>query len=258
MAPECDDDGEVVAFGERPQVGPPGIRPSATADQQHRSLGACEDTAHRGNVAIRRWPPVDLHAWPGNSGRQFPQHVFRERHHHWTRPVRARHDHGPFDDRRDVVGRLDLDDPLGEVVEERAVLDLLEGLEAPVLEFDLADEEQHRRRVLTCGVDADRGVGGARATGHEADAGSARELAVGLGHVGRAALLSTADEAQAIGRVVQGVEHGEVALAGDPEGGVDPLGEQAVDEQLPAGPLHGCSHAAHPRTVLCRRGISER
>ncbi len=104
-------------------------------------------------------------------------------------------------------------------------------------EADLSDEEHHRRRSLSCRVNADRGVGGPRATGSEADAGPAGELAIGLGHVGRTALLTTGDEAQPIGNVVEGVQGCEVALARHPEGGVDALGEQAVDEHLPAGPL---------------------
>ena len=118
-----------------------------------------------------------------------------------------------------------------------------------MLEPDLADEEQHRRRILLRRVDADRGVRGAGAPRHEADPGPAGQLAVGLRHVGGTTLLAAHHEPQAVGDVVEGVENGEVALAGDAEGGVDALRQQAVDEQLPTGAFPCCLHAAHPRTA---------
>ena len=94
----------------------------------------------------------------------------------------------------------------------------------------------------------------ARAARDEADARPAGELAVGVGHVGGAA--SWRQVTKRIGRVVQGVEHGEVALAGHAEASVDAVDDELVDEDLSAGAAHvrrsGCSR----KTVgLCSFGL---
>ena len=75
------------------------------------------------------------------------------------------------------------------------------------------------------------GTGPAR---HEADAGPAAQLLfLRLGHEGRA-LLAAGDEADALTVLVEAVEHGEVALAGNAEDGVDALGDQCSTRRWPA------------------------
>ena len=71
----------------------------------------------------------------------------------------------------------------------------------------------------------------------EADARPAGELAVGVGHEGGAAFLAVDDQADAA-RVVQRVEHREVALAGNAERVVDAVDQQLVDENAAAGASH--------------------
>ena len=80
---------------------------------------------------------------------------------------------------------------------------------------------------------ADRGVGGAGTAGDEADAGLAGHLAVGLGHECRAPFLAVDHEADV--RVVQRIEHVQVAFAGDAEGGVDAVDVERIDQELAAG-----------------------
>src|SRR5438094_235859 len=82
---------------------------------------------------------------------------------------------------------------------------------------------------------------GARPAGDEADAGTARELPVGLRHVRRAALVAAHDEPD-VG-VVEGVEDREVALPRHAEGELGAVEDELVDEQLRAGAAHrvtGC------------------
>ena len=74
-------------------------------------------------------------------------------------------------------------------------------------------------------VQAGRGVGGARAARDEADAGPAGELAVGLRHHRRAALLAADGDGDR--RVVQRVEHGEIALARHAEDMLDAVRRRA-------------------------------
>jgi hypothetical protein len=104
----------------------------------------------------------------------------------------------------------------------------------------LADEQDHRRRVLERGVHADRGVRGARAAGDDRDPRPAGELSVGVGHVRRAGLVP-ADHVAEVG-VAQRVEHRQVALAGDAEEAVGAVDPELVDEDLAAAARHnGCS-----------------
>src|SRR3546814_15025853 len=78
---------------------------------------------------------------------------------------------------------------------------------------DLADEEDHRRRILEGDMDAGAGAGRARPARHEADAGPAGQLAIGLCHH-RCATFLAAEVIGALRLVVECVEHGEVALTG--------------------------------------------
>ena len=65
---------------------------------------------------------------------------------------------------RNAARIVDLGDPLGELPEHAAVVDLLECLAIENVTAGLADEEQDRRRILEGGVDADRGMRRAGAT----------------------------------------------------------------------------------------------
>ena len=97
------------------------------------------------------------------------------------------------------------------------------------------------------GMYADRRVRRTRPPGHQAHAGSAGELPPCLGHEGRAAFL-TAGHDPDVG-VVQRVEHGQVALAGDTERRGHAVGHEALDDDLPSGAfgLRLCGHVADPR-----------
>src|SRR3546814_17211576 len=89
---------------------------------------------------------------------------------------------------------------------------------------DLADEEDHRRRILEGDMDAGAGAGRARPARHEADAGPAGQLAIGIGH-NRCAPFLAAEVIGDLRRVVEGVEHGEGALTGHAENTADAFGD---------------------------------
>ena len=82
------------------------------------------------------------------------------------------------------------------------------------------------------GVHADGGIGRTGAARDEADAGLARQLAIGLGHERRAAFLAVDDEADV--RVVQRVQHVEIAFARHAEGGVHAVDLERIDQDLAA------------------------
>ena len=140
---------------------------------------------------------------------------------------------------RDVLGyslrAVDLRCPLRDVTVHLAVIDLLERLAVDHVGADLADQQDQRRGILRRRMDADGGVGRAGPARHEGDAGAAGELAVGLGHVRRAALLPADDERQPVGDVVERIEHGEVAFARHAERVRGALCKQAGDEDFAAG-----------------------
>ena len=69
--------------------------------------------------------------------------------------------------------------------------------------------------------------------------GPAGELAVRFGHVGDAAFLAANDEPQPVADVVERVQHGEIALAGDAECEVRALRDQVVDQNRTAGSFQG-------------------
>jgi hypothetical protein len=144
-----------------------------------------------------------------------------------------------------AVGVVDALHPLGHALgagaEEAVVLEFLEGLAIALVAGDVAHEQHHRRGVLIRGVHADRSVGRARAARDEAHAGAAFDLAGGFRHEGRAAFLPVDHEADLLAVLVEAVEHGEVALAGNAEGVGDALRHQALDDEV-TRQLRGCVH----------------
>ena len=185
------------------------------------------------------------------------EHVLREREHDGSRAPGGGDVEGARDELGDPVRIVDLLDPLRHRAEHVAVVDLLERLPAHHVAADLADQEDQRRRVLEGGVDAAGRVRRAGATRDHADAGTAGELAVGVGHVGRADLVTTRDEADR--RVVERVEHGQVALAGHAEGEVHPVDHELVDEEPAARPhvrARGARDKVAPETFRPRSGAA--
>ena len=163
----------------------------------------------------------------------------------------ARHEFGQ------IGGRFRLLHPLGEGPEHAPVIDLLEGLASGEGARNLADQEDHRRRVLKGRVHADRGVARPRSPGYQADARLAGELAVSLRHVGGAVLVAAGDEADGVAGVMEGVEHRQVALAGDAEGGVHAVQAQGIDDVFAAGAGFESSrhrHLSSPNSGRYRRG----
>ncbi len=157
-------------------------------------------------------------------------HVFRQRQHHRAGPSRHRGVEGVAHVLGHAVGAVDLRDPFRHLAVHAAVVDFLERLALDEIVADLADEQDQRRRILVRGVHADRGVGRAGAARDEADAGAAGQLAVGLRHVGGAAFLAADDELDFLARVVQRVEHREIALAGHAERDVHAMDLERIDE----------------------------
>ena len=111
--------------------------------------------------------------------------------------------------------------------------------------LDLADDREHRCRVLQRGVDPDRQVGRPDRARPEAGRRSAGQLSVGLGHERGRALVPGRDDADP--GVAERLEDAEEALAGD--------GERVAD----AGGAQGLGHEMTGRTglgrFLGRRGL---
>ena len=162
------------------------------------------------------------------------EHVLGEREHNRSGASGGRDVERAGDELGDPVGIVDLLHPLRHRAEHVAVVDLLERLAAHHLAADLPDQEDQRGRVLERGVDAAGGVRGAGAAGDHADPRPAGELAVCVGHVRGTDLVAARDEADR--RVVERVEHCQVALAGDAEGDVHPVDDELVDEEPAARP----------------------
>jgi hypothetical protein len=130
------------------------------------------------------------------------------------------------------------------------VVDLLEGFALHGVAGDLADEQDHRRRVLLGDVDPGAGVGGAGSPGGEADAGPPGELAIGLRHHGGPAFLAAYQEAQ-VGRIEKRIEHRQIAFARHAEGQVGAVNPQLVHQNPPATPhITVLRHCSNPHQLL--------
>ena len=101
---------------------------------------------------------------------------------------------GAADEFRDARRVVDLGRPFGDRREHAAIVDLLEGLALGLIAGHLSHEQDHRRRVLHGGVNADGGVTGAGAARDETDAGPPGQFAGGLRHIGGPALVPAGDQ----------------------------------------------------------------
>ena len=134
-----------------------------------------------------------------------------------------------------ALDAVDLRRPFGDAAVHPSIVDLLERFAIGGVAPDLADERDHRSRVLQrpCGCPPRRLS--RRDPRYERDARAAGELAIRLRHVRGAALLPADNEAQPVGDVHQRVEHGEIAFPGDAECVRRALRQQVGNEDFAAG-----------------------
>ena len=184
------------------------------------------------------------------------QHVFRKREHDRAGPAGGRDAVGAVDIFGDPPRILDPRGPFGDRAEEGREVDFLEAFAVAVAARDVADEQDHRGRILEGDVDACGRVGRAGAAGDEGDARPSGHLPVRVRHVGDAAFLA-ADDRVDLRRIVKRVEDGEEALARNGENAVAALDPELVDEDLAAGALgHGAplARGAHSVTPAAASG----
>ena len=96
---------------------------------------------------------------------------------------------------------------------------------------DLSDEQNHGCGILLGNMHAGAGIGGTGATGDETKARLTGHFAIGVRHHGGATFL-TADGEPEIRCIVQGVQHGKVALTRHTKSQVCALGAQCIYQNL--------------------------
>ena len=234
-----------------------GLRPAAAAKHHDRLLGRPQHLLQLRHVG-EAGPGLDHVGGKRVADRDaLHQHVFGQRDHHRAGPSvhrdvkRARDD---FGDARRVV---DLGRPFHHGAEHGAVVELLERLALAHLARDLTDEHDHRRGILLGDVQAGRAVGRAGAAGHERDARAAGQLAGGLGHHHRPALLAADGHGDVA--VMEGVERRQIALARHAEDVAHAVDQQLVDQHLAAAAqIVLAAHSLPPVNAAGHYGISAR
>ena len=214
---------------------PRGVRvPPRTSDDRHRRLGGGKqgrESVHHGGVGgLRR----ALDAGPVHCFGGLDEHVLGQGQHNRPRPSRHGHRIGSSDIFGDSCRIVDPRGPFGERREHRCEIDFLETFAVAHAPVDIADEQDHRLRVLHRDMDADRGIRRPRPARHKGYAGPSGQCPVCTGHMSDAALLP-ADYGLDFGRVVKRVENGKEALSGHGEDAVAALDDELVDKDAAAG-----------------------
>ena len=146
---------QIVRFGELGDVTAGGIAPPAAADQHHRALRRAEQAAHFGEVG-RTGMRMHRVIWAGDlGGGAVAQHVLGQGQHDRAGPAGGRDLKRLVDEFGDAFGHVDLRYPFGERAEHATEIDFLKCLAVDLMAGDLANQDDHRRRILKCGVDAD-------------------------------------------------------------------------------------------------------
>ena len=242
LAAEGQGDRQADALGPVADGGGRLVGPAGTAEHQKRAFGLgqpCADLFDEGGVqgGFRGGHRPDR-------GRAAVgvQDILGQGDDHGPHPALKRGGKGALDDLDGAFGALDLGGPFGQAAEDLAIVDLLEGTAPAVGQGDLADEQDHRGGVLMRRMHADRGVGRAGAAGDHADAGLAGQLAVSLRHIGGAGFVAAGDDLDPVAHIGEGIEDGEIALAGDAEDAVDAVHDEGVDDAAGGG-VGGLAHA---------------
>ncbi|MNL15555.1 hypothetical protein D3C87_1365460 [compost metagenome] len=232
--------GQFKAFGKAGDLVDGGLAPAVAAQEQEGAFGGVQQLGHAGQVG---GAGVAVHARIARQVRHAgaaPQRVFGQGQHYRAGAAAGGHREGARDEFRDAVGAVDLRHPLGHLPEHPAVVDFLERLALHEIVAHLADKQDHRRGVLERGVHADAGVGGAGAARDKADAGLAGQLAIGLGHIGGAAFLAADDRLDRIGVLVERVDAGQIAFAGNHEYAARAMDAQLLHQDLAAVAFGKC------------------
>ena len=240
---------QLVGHRKAGDVGGGGIAPAAAADHHDRALGGGEQPAHLGEIGGAGMGPHCTVGADHRGGALVAQHVLRQCHDDRAGPPGGRDLERLVHQLGDSLGEIDLGHPFGKRRVHLAKIDLLKRLAVDLVARHLADQHDHRRRILKGGVHPDRGVAGAGSARHQQDARFAGQLAIGFRHECRAAFLAAGDQAD-LRRVVERVEHFQIALAGDAEGHLDAMRPQGRDDQLTAA-LQGKirRHSLDPRRL---------
>jgi hypothetical protein len=233
---------QLLGLGEALEVVARLARPAGAAEDRERALGRGEELVQLLHV-VRGRVRLGGHVTLRVVHRRFlGEHVLGQHQHDRAAPagggdlVRARHVLG---NPRHVVDALD---PFRERREHRYEIHFLERLAVAEVAADVADEEDHRRRVLESGVHAHRRLRGARAARDETKSRTVGELPVSLGHVGGTRLVAADDELHLVLHVVEAVEHREEALARHRERGIGAMDHQLVHQEPPAHARLGGAH----------------
>ena len=243
-APPRGDDRDMEQLGEPGEVARGPRAEHATAGEDHGAIGRGQELEDRPDVTDvgprqRRARDVDRQCLAGASSSR--RSSGNERSTGPGRPPIARRIasptataaspavHGSAAQVANLAERLDL-------------VDLLERLAAAVGAQHLADEREHRGRVLAGRVDPDGEVGGTDRPRRKARRRAAGELAVGLRHERGGAFVAGRNEADP--GLLQSVEEAEEALAGNGEGVPDAgcaegLGDDPADRSRAGGGLRG-------------------
>jgi len=236
LPPERAADRQFETLRKLPDTGNRFFVPARAAENDHRPLCSRKALAEIGKLVAARMS--------GNRGigqrlrrlDLIAQHVFGQGQHHGTGATRCCHSKGAGDEFRDTGGIVDLADPFCEFGKSAPEFHFLKGFALAGIALDLADEQDHRDRILPGYVKAGGGVCGARAAGDQADARFAGQSTPGIRHHCRPAFLAANEHVDIA--VMQGIEHGEKALARHAGNALHTIGLQRLDDELPARSLH--------------------
>ncbi|MGC0388810.1 hypothetical protein ACVIU7_003897 [Bradyrhizobium liaoningense] len=226
-------DRQVEALGKARNAPGRLIGPARAAENDERRLGARKHRTNAFDIGRRRPAHGGLDAHGIGNGGGLGQHVLRQRDHHGTGAALHGDAEGARHQLRNAVGAIDLDRPFRHGAEHRLVVELLERLALAHAGVDLADEQDHRRRILHRDVDAVAGIGRAGAAGDEADAGAAGQLAIGFRHHRSAAFGPAYHDVDRA--VMQRIERRQIALARHAGDALDALGDELIDQDLAPG-----------------------
>ena len=157
-------------------------------------------------------------------------HVFGQVNQHGARSAAAGDVEGLFHNTGKVVGILHQVGMLDSSESHTAGVAFLEGVCTQVRRGGLGGQHHDGARIHKGGVDAGKGVGGARTAGHQGNAHFPGLAGIAVGHVGGSLLVAGQHYFNI--RIENCVEHGDRRSTGISENGIDSLSFETLDNHF--------------------------
>ena len=237
LAPIGGSDGRAAGHGKTSELGFCAFERDQLARDDNRAAGGV-DQARRfsDSFGVQQQRRARNRRRNGGRARAAVRNVLRHNQHHRARPSRCREFERTGRLLRHFGRRLGLQHGLGNAGEHAVIVDFLKRFPALGGRRHIADDQQHRHRVLSGDMQPDGRIGRAGPTADQTDRRLAGNPAIGRAGESDARLMAGRDQADAVRPALERGEDRKIAFSGNGKGRLDAPCRKRLHQGFP--PVH--------------------